>query len=432
MTTIDTPSTSAAANERPPIVGMPAVTGERRRDLDFYRGFTVVQMVAAHLLMHSVAPMRADETMRLFLFSYAELFSAGFLMLAGINVDLVMDRMSANPAFRITKFYALTAWGLFFMGWSYNLLEGTGPWMSVVQSIGVGVFVTYIFLRVKTPTWLLPIVALLFLACYYLAVGANLSIAPDVRDHFFWRLFAGHGEMTKEGLKALWPTPYLFAMFGGLPVSGFVLMGVFIERMRGARAVAWGAFCLALAFASHLMPTMIYNPDTHPVLRADLKFLMQILPLYTGWLFTFRYLYPKVRRTKFTRAIEFFGVNSLDFLVFHWIFIGLVTVTTPFLNKTMSFAAAQWVRAGLVVVLLALTLPRFDALRRRIAARPEFLRRAWRVLLACFAIAILSAGARIIGVRMIAGLVAALTFCLMYPAQRAAWRAKCTKAALRR
>lgn len=395
---------------------------QRRRDLDFYRGFTVIQMVAAHLLMHSRAPMRADETLRLFLFSYAELFSAGFLMLVGINVDHVIEKWKGNKSFNITRFYVLSSLGLFFMGWSYNLLEGTGPFTSVVQAVGIGVLVTYLFLRVGFPNWTLPLVAALFIVNYYLAVGAQLQINPEVRSHFIWHLMAGNGEMTKAALAALWPTPYFYCMFGVVPASGFVLLGVYIERLRGKSLVAACVVFLAMIPISHFLPSMAFNQDTHPVIRADLKLLFQLLPLYTWWLLTFRYLYPKIRRTEFTDAIERFGRLSLDFLVFHWIFIHIVTLLTPFFKENYGFSTGQWIRAVIVVILLYLVLPRFNDFRSKLMARPGFLKKAWALLLFCYFAAILSVGAGLAPVRAVAGVAASLVFITMYPAQRESWR----------
>jgi len=404
--------------------GTPAPAG-RRRDLDFYRGFTVIQMVAAHLMMRSVSPMHGDETLRLFFFSYAELFSAGFLMLAGINVGFTIDKARNRPNFRLTRFFALASFGLFFMGWSYNLLEGTGPFVSVVQAIGIGVFVTYILLRVGFPTWALGAAACLGFLDYYLAVGAQLTIDPAVESGFFWHLLIGHGEMTREGLRALWPSPYFFAMFGLIPAASFVVFGVFIERLRGRWLVAWCVLLVALTVVSHLLPGMTYNPKTYPVLRADFKFLLQILPLYTGWLLIFRYLYPKVRQTALTRAVEYFGRFSLDFLVFHWIFIHLVSLLTPTLGKGASFQAVQWARAAIVLFLLWITLPRLEQYRSRISKTKGFLTRAWVVLLSSFGAAMVGVMANLIPLRLAAGVVAALTFTLMYPAQRASWRRSC-------
>lgn len=398
--------------------------------LDFYRGFTVIQMVAAHLQMHSVAPMKGSETARLFLFSYAELFSAGFLMLAGANVGLIAERMGAVKGFNSLKFFALTAAGLFVMGWSYNLLEGSGPFTSVVQAIGVGVFAAYLLHHARVPTWAFAVVGVGFIACYALAVGAQLEINPEVRRHFFWNLLIGNGEMLRENLQNMWPGKYWFCMFGIVPTCGYVILGAFFERLRGAWLVAVCAVFAVFAVVGHFMPTMAYNAQTHPILRMDGKFFVQILPLYAGWMLSFRYLYPRIEPGRVLRAVEMCGRLSLDFLILHWIFIGAVTLATPFLEKNLEFAAAQWIRAAIVIGLLVWTLPRFDAYRKKAQTAPDFLRRNRWYLAAAFAVAILtSAAPPLRPVRVAAGVVAALLFIRMYPANRDAWRRACTPAA---
>ncbi len=407
-----------------------ATKSDRLGYLDFYRGFTVVQMVAAHLLMHSVAPMKGDQTARLFLFSYAELFSAGFLMLAGANVGLIVSRLSRIPGFDTLRFFAYTAFGLYVMGWSYNLLEGSGPFTSVVQAIGVGVLAAYLLYHARVPTWAFAVFGLGFIGAYYLAVAAVIEVDPSVRANFAWHMLAGHGEVTREALDRLYPHKYWFCMFGIVPTCGYVILGAFIERLRGGWLIAFCALCLVLALVSHVMPEMTYNARTHMVLRMDLKFFVQILPLYTGWLLTFRYLYPRRVAGPFARMVEGFGRLSLDFLIFHWIFIGLFTLTTPFLDKgPLDFAAVQWIRTAMVLAALWWTLPRFDAYRKRVSGKPGFLRRSWIILLTAYAVAIVTSAMPVLRpVRIAAGVIAALVFIRAYPAARDEWRRRCTPA----
>ncbi len=393
----------------------------RRHDLDFYRGFTVAQMVAAHLLMHSMAPVRGDETFRIFFLAYAYIFSAGFLMLTGVNVDLAIEKARKIPDYRLTRFYALTAAGLFFYGWSYNLIEGSGPFTSVVQAIGVGVFVAYLLARIRLPNWTLPFVAGLFFLNYFLAMGAQIEINPEVRSHFAWHLFIGNGEMTKEAVKALRPSPFWFCMFGIIPSTGFVIMGLFIERLRGVKMAAASGVFFVLLMISYFLPMMAYNPQTQPVIRADFRFFLQTFALFTGWLLIFRHLYPKARRGWFGKGVERFGILSLDFLVLHWIFIYLARTYTKGLDA-LPFSTAQWMRFFLVLAVMWFAVPAFDAWRNKMQKNPRYLPRMRFALIAFMVIAVIAAAAHMTYVRMFAGAFAAVAFALMYPAQRAAWR----------
>ncbi len=407
------PQSEAAINTK--------TVAQRRRDLDFYRGFTVAQMVAAHLLMHSAAPVRGDETFRIFFLAYAYIFSAGFLMLTGVNVDLVIEKAKKIPGFRLTRLYALTALGLFFYGWSYNLIEGSGPFISVVQAIGVGVFFAYLLARIRLPNWAMPFVAGLFFANYFLALGAQIEINPQVRSHFAWHLFAGNGEMTKEAVKSLWPSPYWFCMFGIIPSTGFVIMGLFIERLRGRKMALAASVFLILLVVSWLLPMMAYNPRTQPVIRADFRFFLQTFALFTGWLLAFRHIYPKVRESWFTKGVERFGILSLDFLVLHWIFIYLARNFTPGLDR-LAFSTAQWIRCLLVLALMWFAVPAFNAWRKKLEKHRGFLRGMRLATIIFMVIAVFTSATHLTVVRMFAGAFAALAFALMYPAQRAAWR----------
>ncbi len=333
----------------------------RRPELDFLRGVALIIMVVGH-------PLRADVWVegvhvalpRLIFNHYGELFSGLFMFISGINVTNFLASAKRNPQFDATTFYLKSSVWLFALGWTYNLCVGTALYIDLIQAIAIGTLVTYLLLSWRLPTWGLA----LFTAVVF-ALGVHI---------------VGGDPVTPETIKRLGAMRYFVAFFGPIPWVGFFTFGVVVDRIKNEKwqkaLIPLGGLVFALA---HLLPPLRGVSPTVHLLKANARYIVQSIGLVPMLFLLSKRYYSGVSRIG--REIEYWGRESLVFLVFHWFYIFLFSFPEATLQHRFGDEIAGWATGFFSLFIMALTVRPIAGLRDRWMRSPKFGARAWTVFI---------------------------------------------------
>ena len=406
----------------------------RRPEIDFLRGSMLMLMV----VYHNFRVATSADPVQMGLMSFTELLSTVFLLVSGVNVANFVAGAARNPDFAPTQFYFKSAFWLFVMGYSYNLLVHTPFVMDLIQCIAVGTFVTYVLLRFKVSNALVGLITLAFFAAGIVAFGNSITLSPDVKSNFLLHQLIGdgvvakdvisaNGVVTKAGISALVPTPYLFSLYGPIPWVGFFTLGIFLDRLRGKWVWIACTAAVALALVGAYLPTLDAAGDINLGFRTNARYIVQSASLVTVWFFLSKVWYKE--KTTCNRTVAFWSEVSLIVFVFHWIFIMLATTVIAVGSKVTSFYffhdGFRYTRAVLSFAATAWAIRPIENLRARLSRHPKFLSRMRVIMIAGFATAILFGTRPAPAAKAVAYagcLAAACSFALSYPAFRAKWR----------
>lgn len=438
----------------------------RRRELDLLRGAALVVMIVGH-------PIRADihrpgmDLFRQFMNYYGELFSAFFMFMSAINVTNFIAGAKRDARLDSTKFYLRSSVALFAMGTSYNLCVGTLPVIDIIQAVALGTLFVYLLLAWRVPTWGFGLVTAAFW-------GFGLyAISPS--------------PVTDETLARLAPFGYLFKLFGPIPWFGFFTYGIFVDRIpRGRWELASLPVFLAIFIAGHFLPMQSGSMPAVALLKANLRYFFLTAGLFPLLHLTARRWYRggeevrdlltrlrlggealRERVTQFVARLgtmfEFWGVESLIFLIFHWAIIDLLKPWMIAWTAAGQETFGVW-SVGLATLFIMARLVGPIAAKRDAWLRdPGFPRRAWRVFIASavawavFSILLLGVAARAKGLaegfdatkglagvdpalvrqgaaavmlvilRKVASYGMGFTFCFLYPHVRTQIRDRCRR-----
>ncbi len=333
----------------------------RRPELDFLRGIALIVMTVGH-------PLRADVWVegvhvalpRLIYNHYGELFSGLFMFISGINVTNFLASARRNPDFDATTFYLKSAVLLFAMGWTYNLCVGTALFIDLIQAIAIGTLCTYMLLSWRVPTW-------------------GLALFTAVL--FTWGVWCvGMGPVTDETLRGLGKMRYFVAFFGPIPWVGFFTYGVIIDRIENEKIqvllIPAGLAVFALA---HLLPPLHGTSPAVHLLKANARYIVQSVGLLPFLFVLCRKFYRG--ESAIGRTIDFWGRESLVFLVFHWFYIFILTIPEGMAKNRIGEEYAVWITGFATLAIMALTVRPIAALRDRWMRSPQFGARAWTVFI---------------------------------------------------
>lgn len=332
----------------------------RRVELDFLRGLALIVMAVGHPIRANIYEGPIDiDPVRLVMNRYGELFSCLFMFISGINVQNFLASAAKNPGFDATGFYVKSAVALFVLGWTYNLQVQTALFMDIIQCMALGTLVAYLMLRFRVPTWAM----VLFVAALFVAALA----------------LVGPGPVTNETMQRVRPYRYWIAMFGPIPWLAYYVYGLVIDRVssgRGKDVLLYGG--IAVFALGHALPELRGTEPAVHLLKVNARFVVMSLGLLPAALIACQRLYRG--RSSIGRAIEFWGVESLVFLVFHWIWIFYLFYPQLRVQKIAGEGAAVWFTGLLTLAIMAATVRPIAGLRDRWLRSPNFGRRAWTVL----------------------------------------------------
>ncbi|MCL4236411.1 MAG: hypothetical protein KJ042_18060, partial [Deltaproteobacteria bacterium] len=308
--------------------------------------------------------------------------------------------------------------------------------MDIIQCMALGTLVAYLMLRFRVPTWAM----VLFVAA--LLVAALVIVGP--------------GPVTHETMQRVRPYRYWIAMFGPIPWLAYYVYGLVIDRVtseRGKDGLLYGG--IAVFALGHALPELRGTEPAVHLLKVNARFVVMSIGLLPAALVACERWYRG--RSKIGKAIEYWGVESLVFLVFHWIWIFYLFYPQLRVQKTAGEGAAVWFTGLLTLAIMAATVRPISAIRDRWLRSPKFGKRAWTVLglamlgwaLATARVAALAAKRRL-GMEDLAltspsldpiylayvfrqnfAFLAAATFCFLYPWIRSRLRASSIRAPAR-
>ncbi|MBZ0273348.1 DUF1624 domain-containing protein [bacterium] len=416
-----------------PVNAPGAAPVSRRRELDFLRGLALIVMTIGHPLRANVYGEDVTvDPLRLLYNHYGELFSALFMFASGINVQNFLASAARHPNLNATRFYLKSSVALFALGWTYNLCVGTSLFIDIIQAIAIGTLVTYIFLRMRAPTWLMTLYVLF-------VFFAALAIV-------------GPGPITDATMERVRPIRYFIAFFGPIPWTGFFIYGVIVDRTsRAASGRRRWMIAGALLFAfAHLLPPLRGTTPAVFLLKANARYLVMaagLLPL----LLTIGETFYR-GESKAGRAIEYWGQESLVFLVVHWVYIFYIGIALSVAVPNIGDNPAAWITGLATFALMTVSVRPIAAWRDAWAKRAGFLKWAlaafvfamwgWSTMMARLGKLAFQAGQLITQIDLTLSatptyltffakqnfaFLAALTFCFIYPSLRARFRRTSTR-----
>ncbi|MBZ0273349.1 acyltransferase [bacterium] len=396
--------TENAASESAP---EPAAKTPRRRELDFLRGLALVVMTVGHPLRVNLAETSVD-VVRFHYNVYGELFSAMFMFMSAINVQNFVASAARTPDFDATRFYVRASVALYLMGSTYNMIVGTLVVIDIIQAIAVGTLFAYMLLRIRASAISLAIITAALLAAGLAIVGPQPL-----------------GEHTLERVGWL---RYAVAMFGPIPWLGFFSYGLLIDRIpRGRAELVAIPLALALFVAGHFLPPLEGTKPAALLFKANPRYLVMALGLLP-------FLHLACRRWyrggfPVARLLEWWGTESLVFLVFHWFFIFMLRPWQLAFEHRFNESVGAWASGIVTLFMMALTVRLIAERRDAWLKKPEFPKKAWRVFYAglagwmmCFLVALAAAsrgiapGAKAMrAVAVVFAFAAAFSFTILYP-----------------
>jgi uncharacterized membrane protein len=333
------------------------VKKRRRLELDFLRGIALIVMTTGH-------PLRADvygnaahgDFIRILYNHYGELFSGLFMFVSGINVTNFLASARKTADFDATKFYVKSAVALFVLGWTYNLCVGTALFIDIIQAIALGTLVTYLLLERRVPSWGMA----LFTAVLFIAAPVIL----------------GNGPVDDSTMARVSSYRYFVAFFGPVPWLGFFTFGVLVDRVKDKRTQnILLAVCAALFVFSHFLPQLRGTAPAVYLLKANLRYMVMSVGMIPLLFILCGRLYQG--RSRLGREIEYWGNESLVFLVFHWFYIFyLGLIFQPIYNR-FGETFTVWLTSACTMAIMAGTVRPLARLRDRWSTSPAFYRRAW-------------------------------------------------------
>lgn len=335
----------------------------RRPELDFLRGLALIVMAVGHPIradIYSGAPIDIDP-IRLFMNWYGEIFSGLFMFISGINVQNFLKSAERDPGLDPTAFYVKSSAALFALGWTYNLTVGTALFIDIIQCIAVGTLVCYLFLRYRAPTWAI--------AAFTFAMFAAILV------------IVGPGPVTAEDMARVRPYRYWVSFFGPIPWVGFFTYGLVIDRLRERGEGMKSALMIggaALFVAGHALPALRGTEPAVHLLKVNARFLVLSIGLFPAALIACERFYQG--RSKAGKVIEYWGLESLVFLVFHWVYIFYLGIPQLWVRERFGENASVWFTGLLTLAIMSATVRPIATLRDRWLRAPAFARRAWTVL----------------------------------------------------
>lgn len=357
----------------------------RRRELDLLRGVALIVMVVGHPIRAALDRPGMDPA-RFFMNYYGELFSAFFMFMSAINVTNFIASAKRDPLLDPTRFYVRSSIALFLLGTSYNLCVGTLPVIDIIQAVALGTLFVYLLLSWRVPTWGFGLITLAFW-------GFGLyCVSPS--------------PVTNETLANLEPFGYLFKLFGPIPWFGFFTYGIFVDRIpRNRTEVALLPLFAALFIAGHFLPVQSGTMPAVALLKANLRYFLLTAGLFPLLLIVTRRWYRGGQEVaaaaralgasgpfwtekapafvaRFGKMFEFWGVESLIFLVFHWAIIDLLK---PYMVVTVAKGhetIGVWSVGLATLFVMSRLVGPIAAKRDAWLKQPGFPKRAWRFFIA--------------------------------------------------
>ncbi|MCZ7582065.1 MAG: DUF1624 domain-containing protein [Deltaproteobacteria bacterium] len=328
----------------------------RRRELDFLRGVALIVMTLGHPLRTDLQTYDVD-VLRYYYNIYGELFSALFMFMSAINVTNFLRSAARHPDLDATRFYLKSSAALFVLGSTYNMIVGTLVVIDIIQAIAVGTLVVYLLLRFRVPTL---VIAALTAALF--GVGWWL-VGP-------WPV----GPETMEGMGPLF---YLTAMFGPIPWVGFFTYGIIVDRIPRRFEVPAIVFFAAVFAGAHALPPISGEVPAIFLFKANPRYVVMALGLLPVLHLGCRRWYRGA--TKAGRVVEYWGTESLVFLVFHWFFLYLLQLWEAVISLQFGETLAVWAVGVVTLILMGSTVHLIAAKRDAWLKRPDFPKKAWRV-----------------------------------------------------
>jgi len=220
----------------------------------------------------------------------------------------------------------------------------------------LGTLVAYLFLRMRAPTWVL----LLFTACVFL-----LAL-----------VLVGPGPITDETLERVSSYRYLVGMFGPIPWVGFFTFGVAVDRVkkRGTENFLI-VVCVLLFLFSHLLPPLRGEAPGVFLFKVNLRYLVMSVGFLPALFLIFRRAYRGT--SSLARTVEYWGRESLVFLVFHWAYIFYLGILLgPFYDR-FGETPTVWLTGILTLAIMGMTVGPIARLRDRWQRSEKFTARAW-------------------------------------------------------
>lgn len=401
----------------------------RRPEIDFFRGGFLMLMV----IYHNFRVSFTEDPFQMALMSWLELGSTVFLVISGVNVVNFINSAARDPNFNATRFYLKSSFWLFIMGYSYNLIVGTPPLMDILQCVAIGTFLAYVLLHYKIPNVLVGIITLLIFGTGIVGFGRALTLSPDVNNHFLFNFLIANGSVTGKGVHSLFPTQWLFNLFGPIPWAGYFSLGIFLDRLKGKWVWIAAIVAVGMGVAGAYLPPFNAEGGLAFSFRANPRYIFQSISLCTVWFFLFKAYYRN--KTHCNRTLAFWSETSLIIFVFHWFYIiggSTLLIILAKVNGSIIFMAGfHYTRAILVFALMAATLRPLENWRRRLAKDPQFIKRMRIMMIVGFILAGIgskNAHGPLIFLAAVSGKVmAAGAFAFSYPSFRAKWRKETVK-----
>jgi len=400
-----------------------------RPEIDFFRGGMLMLMV----IYHNFRVLGSNDPIQMALMSWLELGSTPFLVISGVNVANFIASAARNPDFDPLRFYLKASFWLFFMGYGYNLLVGTPHLMDIIQCVALGTLLAYLLLHFKVSNPLVGLVTAALFTAGAIGFSNAVVLSPSVKSHFLFNQILANGTVAEDAVHALFPTSWLFNLFGPIPWAGYFTLGVFLDRLRGKWVWIIGAAAVALGVLGAFVPPLAADNAMLFSFRANPRYILQSVSLSSVWFLLFKAYYRD--KTHCNRVIAFWSKTSLLVFVFHWIYImaasTIIIVMARATGSIIFLAGFRYTRVVLVFTAMALTLRPLENWRLRLAKDPQFIGRMRTMLIIGFVLAVVGVGGVRAPLLLVAGfggkIMAACAFALSYPSFRAKWRKETVK-----